>query len=151
MEAPKVPPDLSSLERMLAQRECPEPAADLKERVIQSVEAEISRIESPPQRANGWWGFVAATAASVVLLLMNQSLSAARATSYDLDLAAEPQSLDTAMRQIRELLPDLSRREAMAYAMTNQADSKLARCPDVAARDPARRLADLDDYFSIGE
>ena len=150
METPQVPPDLKRLERLLAGRERPEPSADLKERVIQSVEAELLLAEVPLQHAGGWWGFVAATAASVVLLL-NLSLSAACATSYDLDLAAGSQSLDASLRHIRELLPELSRREAMSYAMTMQASSNLAQCPDVATDDFSRRLADLDDYLPKGE
>lgn len=150
METPELPPDLERLERLLAGRERPEPSADLKERVIRSAEAKLLGAELPPQRANGWWAFAAATAASVVLLF-NLSLSAARATSYDLDLAAAPQSIDASLRQIRELLPELSCREAMRYAVTIQADANLARCPDIATGDPAGRLADLDDYLSKGE
>lgn len=150
MVSPQLPSDLERLERLLAGRERPEPSADLRERVIRSMEAELWRAELPPTHTNGWWAFAAATAASVVLLF-NLSLSAARATSYDLDLTAGRQSLDASLRQIRELLPELSRREAMPYAVTIQANSNLARYPDVAARDPAGRLADLEGYLSTGD
>jgi hypothetical protein len=154
METPQLPPDLQKLERLLAERDRPQPSPDLKERVIRSVEAEPEakprQAELPSRPAGGWWTFAAATAASVVLLF-NLSLSAARATSYDLDLAAEPQALDASVRQIRELLPQLSHREAIPYAVAMQADLKLARCPNVATADPVRRLANLNDYFSKGE
>ncbi len=150
MEKPQLPPDLERLEQLLAERGRPEPSADLKERVIRSVEAELPRPGLPPQHANGWWTFVAATAACVALLL-NFSMSAARASSYDLRLAADPQDFDASVRQIRELLPGVSRREAMRCAVTLQAGSNLARLPRVATGDPARRQADLDDYLREGE
>jgi hypothetical protein len=150
METPQLPPDLERFERLLAGRERPEPSTDLRERVIRSMEAELLQAELPPQRPNGWWTFAAATAASVVLLL-NLSLSAARATSYDLRSADGRQTLLTSVRQIRKLLPELSYREAMRNAVTIQACSNLARCPDVASSAPARRLADLHDCLSKGE
>ena len=150
METPQLPPELKRLERLVAERDRPEPSADLKERVLRSVEAELLQAELPPQPVAGWWAFAAAAAASMVLAF-NLSLSAARATSYDLRLAAGPQSLDASLRQIRELLPELSHREAIPYAVAIQANSTLARCPAVATSDPARRLADLNDYFLKGE
>lgn len=150
METPQLPPDLERLEQLLAGRERPEPSADLKERVIRSVKAELPRAELPPQHSNGWWAFVAATAACVALLL-NFSMSAARASSYDLRLAAEPRDFDASVRQIQEMLPELSDREAMRCAVTLQAGSNLARLPHVATGDPAGRQADLDDYLREGE
>lgn len=147
METPQLPPDLERLERLLAERERPEPSAELKRRVIRSVETELWQANLPPQRTNGWWTFVAATAASVVVLF-NLSMSAARATSYDLHLANGHQSFDASAQQIRELLPELTPREAMQHAVTLQAGSKLARCPGVASGAPVRRLSDLREHLS---
>ena len=57
METPPLPPDLERLERLLAERERPEPSAELKARVIRNVETELRQANLPPKRPNGWWSF----------------------------------------------------------------------------------------------
>ena len=149
METPELPPDLKRLERLLAERERPEPPSDLKARIIGKMETELHRAQLPPLRPNGWWAFVATAAASLVFMF-NLSSSAARTTSYDLRLAASPKSTDISLEQIQELMPELTQREALRYAVTLHAGSRLARCPDVGSSAPARRLAELRKHLSEG-
>ena len=150
METPQLPSDLENLEKLLADRERPEPSADLKQRVIRRVEAELSCAKLAPNHTNGWWAFVAVTAASLVLLL-NFSMSAVRATDHDLRLGVNVQEYDDSVRQIREMLPELSDREVMRHAVAIQAGSSLSRFPIVALRDPSRRFTDLEGSLSEGE
>ncbi len=137
MEDPRLPPELERLQRDLAERPTPARSADLRDGVMRSVEAELGPVR-PEQnglangRPNGWWAFAVAMAATV-LVWLNLSLSAAHATSYGLHLAAEPESADRAARQIRDLLPEISRRDARRYAAVLQAGSNLVVAPDVAA------------------
>jgi hypothetical protein len=150
METPELPPDLERLERLLAERERPEPSPDLKDRVVAKMEAASRPKQLPSQCPNGWWAFLATAAASVVFLF-NVSSSAARATSYDLRLAAASKSIEPSLQQIQELIPELSHREARRHALTIQAGSTLARCPDITSSAATRRLSDLNDYFSEGD
>ncbi len=153
MENPRLPPELERLERDLVERPSPAPSGELRDRVLRGVEAELGpdQTGSANGRSNGWWTFAVAMAATV-LVWLNLSLSAAHATSYGLHLAAEPQSVDLAARQIRDLLPEISRRDAQRYAAVLQAGSNLIGSPDLAAGPRMQRgsLA-LDDLFPQGE
>ena len=137
MENPRLPPELERLERDLAQRPTPAPSSELRDRVMRSVEDELGPVR-PKQngpangRPNGWWAFAIAMSATV-LVWLNLSLSAAHATSYSLHLAAAPESADRAARQIRDLVPEFSQRDARRYAAVLQAGSNLVVAPDVAA------------------
>jgi len=134
MENSRLPPELERLERDLAERPSPAPSSELRDRVMRSVEAELEpdQTGSANGRSNGWWAFAVAMAATV-LVWLNLSLSAAHATSYSLHLAAGPQAVDLAARQIHDLLPELSRRDARRYAAVLQAGSNLVGSPDLAA------------------
>jgi hypothetical protein len=85
--------------------------------------------------------------AATILFWLNLSLSAAHTTSYGLHLAAEPQSLDAATQQIRDLVPEIPEPDARRYAAVLSAGSKLIEAPHVGAdprkQDAARGLADL--------
>ena len=156
MNESELPDELERLERELAERPCPERSADLRDRVLRLVEAELDgaelrRAEPARPRAGGWLSFAAATAATV-LVWINLSMSAANATSYDLRLPAGPHALDETTRQIRELLPEMSEQETRRYAVILQGGADLVPCPDVALDRPARdRMNTLDDLVFQGE
>jgi len=156
MEDSRLPPELERLEGDLARRLTPAPSADLRDGVMRCVEAELAsaRPERNGQangRPSGWWAFAVAMAATV-LVWLNLSLSAAHATSYNLHLAVEPESTDLAARQIRDLVPEISRRDARRYAAVLRAGSSLVVAPDVAAG-PRRQhgLSALGDLLPEGE
>ena len=155
MNEPELPNELERLERELAERPCPEPSADLRNRVLGTVEAELDGTaprpaESLRTRVSGWLTFATATAATV-LVWINLSLGAANASSYDLRLPPQPHSLDETARQIRELLPEMSEQEARRYAVILEGGADLVPCPDVALDRPTRnRMNTLDDLFPQG-
>ena len=168
MERPELPPELERLQRELADRPRPEPSAELRDRVMRQVRAELAPAESGraelaragrleaesarrQKQKNGWLAFAAGMAATV-LLWMNLSLSAAHATSSNLQMPAGPRSVDATARQIRELLPEMSPQDARRHAVILQSGSDLVRCASVVPGGPARgRLNDLEELLSQGE
>ena len=142
MEAPQLPPELERLECELAARPRAPASAELRQRVLRDVQAELGEAGPPParlpsSRANGWWTFAAATAAGV-LFWVNLSWSAAHAGAYDLRLSHETRPIGAVAEEIRELLPGISHRDALRHAVTLQAGSELIRCPSVSADSPMR-------------
>ena len=156
METPPRHPDLEGLERKLRERPRAPVSADLRQRVLEAVKVELKATAAPPDRGssrgtNGWWTFVAAAAATV-FLWFNLSWSAACATASSLQLPAEPSSTDAVAEEIRELLPEVSRRDALCYAVTLRAGARLVRCPSTSSDRPVRhRLDALNALVSQGE
>ena len=156
MNEPELPDELERLERALAGRPRPEPSADLRDRTLRLVEAELDgaelrRAEAAGPRAGGWLSFAVAAAATV-LIWGNLSMSAAIATSYDLRLPADPHALNETVRQIRRLLPEMSEQESRRCAVILQGGAGLVPCPDMAPGPPARsQLNSLDAIFTPGE
>ena len=159
-ETPQLPPELDRLERDLAERLCPGPSTELRDRVIRTVEGELGHAGLPPAglrraglpstRASGWLAFAVSTAAAV-LIWVNLSLSAAQATSYDLRIPAEPHSLDATARQIRELVPEMSKQEARRHAVLLHGGADLVDCPSVAAPRRKDRASTWMALFPQGE
>jgi hypothetical protein len=155
MNESELPDELERLERELAERPRPEPSADLRDRVMRTVEAELGgaelrRVQPPRTRAGGWLSFAAAAAATV-LIWANLSLSAANATRYDLRLPAEPRALDETARQIRDLVPGMSEQEARRYALILHGGANLVPCLDVASDPPTKGQGKtLDDLSPQG-
>ena len=139
----ELPPELRQFEQELAARPRPEPSADLAQRVLDGVQAELPQSMAGPSRTasrrNGsrsWWAFAAGTAAAV-LVWINLSLSAARETHYGLQFGNGHPTVHETAQQIRRLLPEASPREALRQAVLLKAGSNLARCPDLSARPEA--------------
>ena len=116
-------PELERLERELAERAREGPSAALRARVIGGVRTELRR-----QRRQAGWGFAVAAAAAA-LVWINLSLTATRATDYRLGPGERSAAIDSLASQIRELLPEVSRREAVRQAVLLESGSKLAWCP----------------------
>jgi len=137
-----LPPELKPLERDLTERLQAAPSPGLAQRVVVAVRAELRR-----DRMRRRWAF-AAGAAAAVLVWANLSLSAAQATDYDLRLGSERQPVLEVAEQIRQLLPEISQREALRQAVLLQAGVDLRRHPGVPAPPAARdRLGDFDDLL----
>jgi hypothetical protein len=133
MENEQLPPELEQLERDLADRPRPDPPAELRQRVIGGVRAELQR-----NGARNGWTFAAAVA-TAALVWLNLSLSATLAT----DCGPQPDSLAPEVgkvaEQIQQLLPELSEREALRQAILLQAGSSQPWCPSVPVGPAAPR------------
>ncbi len=146
MDDNQLPAELQQLERELAGRPRPVPPAELRRRVIDGARAELRRNGS----RNGWT-FAAAVAAAVVVWI-NLSMSATLGTDYGPgpDTAGPP--VDKVAAQIRQLLPELSQRDALRQAVLLQARSDLTLYPSVPAGSASSRpLGDLDALLPQGE
>ena len=106
-----LPPELVRLEQDLATRPRVQPSAQLKERCLAGLRAELRR-----QPSQSRWAFAVATAASV-LVGLNLSLSATQATDCGLRIEARQGSAETTPEEIRRLLPDVAPQEAMRQAV----------------------------------
>ena len=134
----------------------PSPSSDFRPRLLGKVQVELEHVEPPgvaaaPRRPNGWWAFAAATAATV-LFWFNLSLSAAGTTAYEVPSGPKRAPLALTARQIRELLPHLSEREATSHAARLHAGSRLVRLPSVSAsRRPGQPSYDPKSILPQGE
>jgi len=128
MEDRQLPEELERIEQELIDRPSLRPPDDLRERVSDAVRAELQR-----KRPGDRWAFAAAVAAAVVVWI-NLSLSATQATDCRLSWGDRPLAVEAAARQIRELLPEVSDREAMRQAILLQSGSNLAWCPNPVGR-----------------
>lgn len=124
---PDTPPEFVELERQLAQREQPEAPTALRRRVLAAMHCELTT-------PRPWWEFAAA-AAVVALVLSNLSISAAQATDYRLRGHGQTQSVDVIAEQIRQLLPELSQRQALRHAIMWHGGSRLVAAPWPQARE----------------
>ena len=122
------PPEFTELERWLAQREQPEASTELRRRVIEAMRCELASPRPCVRQPRPWWEFAAA-AAAVAVVLGNLSISAVQATDYGLRLDGQTQPVDVAAEQIRELLPELTQRQALRYAIVWQGGSQLTPAP----------------------
>ena len=142
MEEYELPPELEQLQQDLAACWRPGPPADLRQRVIGGIRAELRR-----DRSRARWAFAAAMAAAA-LVWINLSLSATRATDYHLQFGSKRPPVEAAAEQIQQLLPEIPRREALRQAALLQAGSNLAWYPNFPAHPAAPgRLSALDDLL----
>jgi hypothetical protein len=153
MEEWRLSAELEELERALAARALPGPSADLRERVLGDVRVPLlacPAVLHPPQdtagqassgtRGRARWQFALAVAAGVMLWL-NLSLAATRATDFGLRLHGPGESIETACRQIEQLVPELSPQEARRQAILLRAGSTLVPCPDLSSNVDLANLA----------
>jgi hypothetical protein len=98
----------------------------LRHRVLDDVRSRLRHEQSQSR-----WQFAAAVAAAA-MLWMNLSLSATQATDFGLRPSRPSESIETIARQIEQLAPDLSPREARRQAILLQAGSNLVCYPDLS-------------------
>jgi len=130
------PAEFAELERRLAERERPEAPIELRRCVIEAMRSELAAPRPQVRQPRPWWEFAAA-AAAVALVLSNLSISAAQATDYKLRLYGETQPVDVTAEQIRQLLPELSHRQALRHAILLHAGSRLVPAPRLQPRTSA--------------
>jgi len=123
MDELNLSPELQRLQHDLAERIRQGPSAALRARVIGGVRGEFGR-----QRRRAGWAFAVAAAAAA-LVWINLSLAATLATDYRLAPGEESATVEALASQIGELLPEVSRREAVRQAVLLESGSKLACCP----------------------
>jgi hypothetical protein len=127
MEEWQLSAELQALERALASRSLPGPSADLRQKVLGDV-----RRRAPLERGRARWRF-AVTAAAGALVWLNLSLVATRATDCGLRPTGPGQSIETAGRQIEQLLPELSPQQSRRQAILLRTGSALVLCPDLSS------------------
>jgi hypothetical protein len=135
MEAWQLSAELQELERALAGRPLPEPSAHLRQKVLGDVRRRL-----PADRGKARWQFAVAVAA-MVLLWLNLSLAATRTTDCGLRLGGLGQSIETACRQIEQLVPELSPEQSRRQAILLRAGSTLVLCPDLSSSGNVSNLA----------
>ena len=135
MEEWQLSAELQELERALAGRALPGPSAHLREKVLGDVRRRVSS-----ERGKERWQFAVAVVATV-LLWLNLSLAATRTTDCGLRLGGPGESIETACRQIEQLLPELSPQQSRRQAILLRAGSVLVLCPDLSSSGNVSNLA----------
>src|SRR5262245_7894797 len=124
---PELPPDLSALERRLAERPRAEPAADLGPRLLAATRAALRHRPVPP--AAGWRSWAALAAA--VLVGINLSMSLAADTDWDLAPGVDPAEVAATWNRLRAAAPDLPESELRRQALLAWAGARLTPTVDL--------------------
>lgn len=146
MNHDRLPGELEALQRELTERDRPCPSANLRDRVLGNTRAQVRR----DRRRSGW--IFAGQAAAVALVWINLSLSVTRSTNLGITLGETPPSVDVLARQVQEILPDISQREAHRQALLLQASWNLTAQPNFSTCSitSSELHESLDDLFSNG-
>lgn len=121
MDIEPLPEDLEELERQLAaSRQAP--PARLRGRVLAAVPGNAARTDL--------WRFAVGVAA-VMLLCLNLAMSAANHMDWRYCTPRTPSDLAADVRQLREVAPGLSEREARAIAASMEGARCLLLVPDL--------------------
>jgi hypothetical protein len=126
MESSRLPADLEDLEQALSRRPLPELSPLLRQKVLDGLPSPLRR-----QRSAAGWQFAVAVAATA-LFWLNLSLTASRITDCGLRWREPSGSIETASRQIAQLLPGLSPEESRREAVLLRAGSALTLCLDLS-------------------
>ncbi len=141
MDDQHLPDELAQIEADLAARARREPPAELRERTLMLVRAELRA-----DARRSWWSF-GALAAAAALLCVNLSLSAISPTINGHQLVDARQSVAARARLIRELLPEVSEREARRPSLVYQPSRQPVWSADASTNatlnDRQRALNDL--------
>lgn len=131
MEEYPLSPEFESLAARL--RELPAIAAPpgLRERVLERVATELQRT-----RRIDCWMYAGGMAAAVVLWI-NLSWIASRETSF---AVPSPQTIDARARQIEQLVPGITSREAQRHAFVIDGGRRLAVSPSAGGPLPGPSL-----------
>jgi hypothetical protein len=120
MEPLDNPPELSEIERRLAQRRQPRPSAAFRERVL----AAMQQARAPKRTA--WQS--AAVAAAALLLICNLALSLANHLAWSKTQRIEG-GIEATARTLRQRHPDLSEQEAYQLALVLHSPPALPLSP----------------------
>jgi hypothetical protein len=114
MNAIYLPPELESLECLLADAPQPEPPDALRRRILDGVQTQLRR-----DRTVRRWR-VAAASAAAVLVVIGLSLGALGATSFAFQPREPSPSIYEVARRLQQLSPGLSREESLRQAVLRQ-------------------------------
>ena len=129
MEPSDLPPDLKELEQRLAARSRLQPPADLRPRVLAAVRLELATPSAAAQRE--WrrtWQYAAAAAAGL-LLVLNLLMSMGNRSDFPASRAANGADVQQAAAMICELVPFITREDAMREAFVLRAGAHLELAP----------------------
>jgi hypothetical protein len=122
MTDPRLSPELEQIQRELAAQPRDDPPLLLRARTMDGVRVELRRERSVFDR------YLLAAAA---LVWVNLALSATNATQQPSDLPKLRELDEPLVRQIEQLLPELSDKDARRLAVLYREGSGLVPCPDV--------------------
>ena len=129
---PEASDDPTELERALAGRPGREPPPAFRARVMGAVSRELGA-----DRRRERWAFAARVAAAA-LLWLNLSLSATIVAAPPLPAAPNGRAAAEAAEQLRRLLPEMPREQALAYAAMLRAGSGVLTHPTATPLRPPR-------------
>jgi hypothetical protein len=125
MEDDPLPIELEEIEARLAALPRSGPGAALRLRVLGDFDRQLG---------HGAWLWYAAAAAAMVVLWLNLSWSASRATSFE--ITRRHDAIDRQARQIREVMPELSEPEAYRHAIVLNSGRRLSAVSVAGQRVP---------------
>jgi len=131
VEPSDLPPELKGLERRLAARSRAQPPAELRPRILAAVRRELATQPGAAQRK--WrrtWQYAAAAAAGI-LLVLNLAMSMGNRSDFPVSRAANGVDIQQAAARICELVPFITREEAMREAFVLRAGSHLEMVPQM--------------------
>ena len=129
MEPSDLPPDLKSIEQHLAARSRLQPPAGLRPRVLAAVRHELAAQPARTRRGrSGSWQYAAAAAAGL-LLVLNLLMSMGNRSDFPASRAANGADVQQAAAMICELVPFITREDAMREAFVLRAGAHLELAP----------------------
>ncbi|MGA2060207.1 MAG: hypothetical protein ABSG67_06970 [Thermoguttaceae bacterium] len=138
----QLPPELESLERELAARSASQPTAELRQKITSGVHNRLRR-----ESRLDFWRFAAA-AALVAAVWLNLSLTAASVTDFHFQLADNRPSAERTVRQIKDLLPEMSETDARREALLLCTSANLAMYPKITVSHAAiTQMGDFKDLL----
>jgi hypothetical protein len=132
MQDSGMPNDLAELEQRLAGRSRPDPAPQLRDRILAAIRREAIG-PAPVEARAGLWQF-AATAAALLLVCLNLTMCVVNHTDWDVWGRAEPVDVASQAQQLRQALPELSESEALGVAQVMASSRRLLPMPDLRGR-----------------
>lgn len=124
----ELPDDLRRLESELVGRPRTEPIPALRGRVLGAVRAELGRTVSRRTARRSFWRF-AVSAAAAALLLANFGMATTRGPDCGLRRRPDAAGLAADARLIKDLLPEVTEREARRQALMLRAGPPPAPLP----------------------
>jgi hypothetical protein len=127
MSTEPLPSDLEQIERKLSSAMQADPSPELRSRITSALRGELRR-----KRKADRWNFAMAMAATF-LIWGNLSLSAVSVTDFHFRPEREHPPVEQIARDIRKLVPELSREEAYREAVLMSAGSNIIPLPTVSS------------------
>ena len=124
----ELPPELRDVEDALAARPAPGAGGEVRARVLAAVSRELAARAG--QRRAGLWRF-AATAAALVLLWLNLSLSAVNGMEFALRLGNGQVDERAVLAQVSAVVPECTAQEVRRHVLLLRARAHLVGAPQL--------------------